>query len=160
MKTGDTAKDFDLPGVDGGRIRLFDKLAKASPLCVVFYKFNCPTCQFTFPHLGRVAKRIGAEHFLAVAQDSPKEAADFRLTHSFQFDIACDEKPYPVSRAYDLLFVPTMIVIEADKTISHVAEGFDKKAIEDFAAKIASINHISSFQAFDPSAQVPLLKPG
>jgi peroxiredoxin len=162
MNTGDLAKDFELPNERNNKIKLFDRVnsLKGAPLFLVFYKFNCPTCQFTFPHLARVARALGPEYFLAVAQDTQKEAEDFKTKYQFNFEVICDTHPFEVSQQYKIDFVPTVFIIEPDRKISQIAEGFDRKAIEDFADRILVGRPISGFQAFDPSSQVPLLKPG
>jgi peroxiredoxin len=160
VKAGDIAPEFKLPNEKGLQVSLTDAVKKNSPLLLVFYKNNCPTCQFTFPHLARIASTLGPEHFLAIAQDSVNEAGVFKKSYGFNFEVLSDSHPYPVSVKYGLEIVPTLFVIENDMKISLIAEGFDKKAIEDFAARIAAEKKISSFQAFDPAVQVPLLKPG
>ena len=68
LKVGDTALDFDLESDKGGRIKLFEKVAKATPLLLVFYKYNCPTCQFAFQYLPRISNGAGIENYLTVAQ--------------------------------------------------------------------------------------------
>ena len=160
LKTGDQALDFELPNYQNKIVRLFDRLSHNAPLLIAFYKFNCPTCQYTFTHLPRIAREVGNEHFLAVAQDSLQEALDFKNRYGVDFEVLCDMKPYPVSKDYGLDFVPTFFIIEPDKKISLIAEGFDKKAIEDFAIRIATLKSVSGFHAFSPTDQVPLLKPG
>jgi len=167
VNSGDLAKDFELPNEKNAKIKLFDciEAIKSGPLFLIFYKYNCPTCQFTFPHLARIAKALGPEYFLAVAQDTPTEAADFKKKYQFNFEVVCDVHPFPISQRYKLDFVPTVFIIEPDLKISQIAEGFDKKAIENFSSRILAIKNargqpISGFQAFDPSVQVPLLKPG
>jgi peroxiredoxin len=160
VKTGDVAPDFKLQDEKGNTQSLYDKISRNAPLLVIFYKNNCPTCQYTFPHLANVTKKLGPEHFLAIAQDSVNDAVTFRNKYGFNFEVWSDVHPYAVSVAYGLDFVPTFFVIEKDKKISLIAEGFDKKAIEDFSARIAAEKKLVSFQAFDPAVQVPLLKPG
>jgi peroxiredoxin len=157
---GDLAIDFDLPSSDGKSIKLSERVKKHAPLLLIFYKYDCPTCQFTFRFLPGLAHQLGAEHFLPIAQDSRKEAEKFKATYKYDFDIACDEKPYLVSAKYGLTFVPTFFVVERDMKISQVGEGFDKKLLEEFSNRIAQVKGVGGFQAFQPTDQVPLLKPG
>jgi len=160
LAVGDKAKDFDLPNCENKRVKLFDYLDRHGPVALVFYKYDCPTCQFTIPHLTRVSSALGNEHFLAVAQDTPAEAVNFRNKYKFGFEVACGVKPYAVSKQYGIAFVPTIFIIEKDRKISHVSEGFDKAAIESFSMRLATEKNIGNFVAFDPASQVPLLKPG
>jgi peroxiredoxin len=160
VKTGDVAPDFKLQDENGNTQSIYSKLSKSAPVLVTFYKNNCPTCQYTFPHLTHVASKLGPDHFLAIAQDSVSDAVAFKNKYGFNFEVWSDVHPYPVSILYGLDFVPTFFVIEKDKKISLIAEGFDKKAIEDFSTRIAAEKKLISFRAFDPAVQVPLLKPG
>ena len=160
LKTGDKAVNFELPDYKGGRVKLFDLLGQHAPLMLIFYKNSCPTCQYTFKHLPRIAREVGPENFLAIAQDTPIEGAEFRKQYQFDFNIACDVSPYPVSVIYSLEVVPTFFVIEADKTISLIGEGFDKLAIDDFARRIAVSRGLQNYQAFQTAEYIPLLKPG
>jgi peroxiredoxin len=160
VKTGDIAPDFKLQGESGNTQSLYDKIFQTAPLLITFYKNNCPTCQYAFHHLANITSKLGPEHFLAIAQDSVNDAVTFKNKYGFNCEVWSDTHPYPVSVLYGLDFVPTFFVIEKDKKISLIAEGFDKKAIEDFASRIAAEKKLISFQAFDPAVQVPLLKPG
>ncbi|MDZ4676424.1 MAG: redoxin domain-containing protein [Oligoflexia bacterium] len=160
LNVGDFAFDFDLPTSDGKIIKLSDRLKLHSPILIVFYKFDCPTCQFTFKHLPHILNQLGDEHFLAIAQDAQVETEKFKASYSYQGNIVCDVKPYPVSSKFGITFVPTFFVVEQDLKISNVGEGFDKIIIDNFSKKIALAKSISQFQTFRPAEQVPLLKPG
>jgi thiol-disulfide isomerase/thioredoxin len=151
LKVGDKAV---LP--DG----LMKKLKNHSPLMITFYKFDCPTCQFTFRFLPRIAKEVGENHFVAIGQDEPAEISEFKNEYKIGFEILSDPHPYKLSLKYGFDYVPTFFVVEADLTITAVGEGFDKRLIENFANRIAAANNVASFQAFKPTEQVPLLKPG
>lgn len=154
LKTSDLAPDFTLPTPNGKKLSLSGNLKASAPLLLVFYKFNCPTCQFTFQYLPKIAQKTGSTHFLAVAQDTPAQGKEFADKYKVHFDLVCDDKPYPVSRQYGFDFVPAMFVVEADGKISAETTGFDKKFIEAFAKRIGQV------EAFEPTDQVPLLKPG
>jgi peroxiredoxin len=160
IKTGDTAINFNLQNIEDKSVNLYDRVPADGPMLLIFYKYDCPTCQLTFKHLPRIARGVGHQYFLAVAQDTPDEARTFKDKYKVDFEVVCDVKPYSVSRQYGMDFVPTMFIIEPDKRVSAVIEAFDKKALEGFADRIAAQNHIANFQAFSPTEQVPLLKPG
>jgi peroxiredoxin len=157
---GDDYVDFTIPNDSGKQITLSKKLSQNSPLFLVFYKFDCPTCQFAFQYLPRIAHQIGDEHFLAIAQDTQVNVSQFRLKYGVKFDIACDTHPYKVSTTYGIDFVPTVFIIESDGKISDRAEGFDRKCIEEFSGRIAQAKQLRNFLPFQPNEQVPLLKPG
>src|SRR4051794_29124105 len=100
LKSGDNAIDFAAQTPDGRTLELFTQLKKAVPILLVFYKYNCPTCQFTFKYLPRIAEEAGMSHFLAVGQDELRQVADFIKTYNVNFDIVSDPKPYSMSEKY------------------------------------------------------------
>jgi peroxiredoxin len=160
LKTGDQAIDFELTDFKGQKVKLFELLSQTSPLLLIFYKDDCPTCQYTFQHLPRIAREAGGEYFLGVAQDGPDQAKAFRDKYGFESNIVCDIKPYAVSRQYGVDVVPTFFVVEADRSISYIAEGFDKKVLEQFSARVAVKKGLQSYVAFSGKDYIPLLKPG
>src|SRR6266446_4921328 len=53
------APDFQLKDTKGQTHRLADALARG-PVALVFYKGECPTCQFTFPYIQKMFSKVGA----------------------------------------------------------------------------------------------------
>ena len=162
LKVGLLAPDFNLPQAGGGRFNLLNSL-KRGPVLLVFYKFNCPTCQFTFPFLERLAGHLTPFQnlsFYGVAQDSESEALKFKSDYGIDFDILYDDSPYPVSHLFDLKVVPSFYLIDETRKIAMAFESFDKKGIQSLGAQLVSRAAKSTFEIFNPTDQVPLLKPG
>ena len=155
------APQFTLQNENGIAFSLTEIVSQTSPLLLIFYKFNCPTCQFAFQYLPEIANALGNGHFVAIAQDNALDIKAFKSKYAVGFEILSDPYPYEVSIGkYGIDFVPTCLVIEKDKSVSEVAVAFDKKFTESFSNRLASLKKISSFSAFKPTDQVPLLKPG
>jgi thiol-disulfide isomerase/thioredoxin/uncharacterized membrane protein YphA (DoxX/SURF4 family) len=68
------APDFDLPRIDGGRLRLGDLLAKQKPLLIVFASPNCGPCRALMPDIAEWARRFGDDIELAVISTGEEEA--------------------------------------------------------------------------------------
>src|SRR5215471_12888431 len=58
ISIGKQAPDFELKDFNGKTHRLSDALA-SGPVALIFYKGECPTCQFTFPHVQKMFSRVG-----------------------------------------------------------------------------------------------------
>jgi peroxiredoxin len=160
---GHKAPGFSLKSLDGGAYSL-QKLVEQGPAVVAFFKVSCPVCQFTFPFLERIYKRFGGDGvtFLGISQDHARDTRDFAKEFGVTFAMALDEKQdgYPVSNAYGLTNVPTILLIETDGTVSVSCMGFDKKDLQAIAAELAERKKIPPAALFRPNESVPDHKPG
>lgn len=152
LKAGQTAPDFTLERLEGGRVSLREILEQG-PAAVVFFKASCPTCQLALPFLDRV--RDGALPFYAISQDDAARTREFLRLFPVDLPVLLDAaaEGYPASNAYGIEFVPSLFVIEADGTISDVCEAFDRRAYQRLAERAGKA-------MFAPGESVPLYKPG
>src|SRR5688572_15664712 len=118
VRTGDAAPEFRLKQHGGGEQAL-SELRERGPVLVAFYKVSCPTCQFTFPYLERMAAK-SAIPFFGISQDDAQSTAAFHERLRVTFPSLLDSKSagYPVSNAFGITNVPTMYVIEPDGRVS------------------------------------------
>jgi peroxiredoxin len=158
---GNVAPGFSLQALDGKEYSLAS-LMKKGPVVVAFFKVSCPVCQFTFPFLERLYKRYGSNGvtFLGVSQDDAAETRKFAAEFGITFPTLLDENNYPVSNAYGLTSVPTIVLIESDGTVKVSCMGFDKKDLETIATELSERQKIPSAALFLPSERVPDHKPG
>ena len=158
---GNIAPGFSLQALDGKEYSLAS-LMKKGPVVVAFFKVSCPVCQFTFPFLERLHKRYGSNGvtFLGVSQDDAAETRKFAAEFGITFPTLLDENNYPVSNAYGLTSVPTIVLIESDGTVKVSCMGFDKKDLETIATELSERQKIPSAALFLPSERVPDHKPG
>jgi peroxiredoxin len=152
------AQNAELPKLNGGSIQLYPGDGKLS--LVTFYKFSCPTCQLTLPYIQKMYEAYGdAVHFRAVAQDGPEKTTEFAKQYNITMPILLDQEPYPVSRQYGLVSVPSIFLVNPDQTIRYVGEGFVKQELLNFADVLAEKSSKPQIELFG-NEHVPELKPG
>jgi peroxiredoxin len=152
------APDFTLPFVDGNSGGLQKTNDKSSVL--VFYKFSCPTCQLALPFLQKIYDAYGdAFNFLAIAQDNKEKTTDFRKEYDITIPTLLDLPPYPVSQEYELVTVPSIFLIDEDRSIRYSGEGFVKQELLNLADVLAEKAGRSQIDLF-ANANVPEFKPG
>src|SRR4051812_20352040 len=113
LPIGAKAPDFELATPDGRTHRLSDALKKG-PVALIFYKSECPTCQFTFPFAQKIFDKVGQTAGLTlwgISEDDADETKLFAKQFGITFDILIDEYPYDVSAAYGMEFVPGIFLI-------------------------------------------------
>lgn len=153
-----TAPDFTLPVLGGGDSHFYSQDDKTAVL--VFYKFNCPTCQLTLPFLQKIYEAYGdAFYFVAIAQDPPDKTADFQKQYRITMPLLMDMNPYPVSRDYGLESVPSIFLVNKDRTIRYAGEGFAKQELMNLADVLAEKSGRTQIDLF-AYANVPDYKPG
>jgi peroxiredoxin len=152
LRVGDQGPDFELKDTRGRSCRLSTALSQG-PVILVFFKTDCPTCQFTFPHIQRIFAGAGKDwgaKLWAISQDDAQESQRFAKQFGLTFDILIDEYPYEISSAYGLHSVPSIFIIERDGKISFSDHGFTK----------TSLNRIAGFELFTPNDGLPASRPG
>ena len=152
LAAGVEAPDFELNDMNGRVHRLRTALSHG-PVVLVFFKVECPTCQFTFPHIQRIFASAGKDwhaQLWAISQDDAEDTRGFARRHGITFDMLIDEYPYDVSNAYGIVSVPTMFIIEQDGRIGMSDNGFSK----------ASLNQIAGHEVFSPNDGLPASRPG
>ena len=157
LQQNQLAPDFKLPRFGGGTSGLPTDGRHA---ILVFYKYNCPTCQLTLPYIQKMYDAYGdALHFLAVAQDGPERTAEFRDEYHIAVPTLMDEAPYRVSRSYDIETVPSIFLLNPDRTIRYAGDGFVKQDLLNLADVLAEKSGRPQIDVFG-SDHVPEMKPG
>jgi peroxiredoxin len=152
LSIGARAPDFELKDVNGRIHRLSDALARG-PAVLIFYKSECPTCQFTFPYIQKIFSKAGKSAgwtLWGISEDDAEETRSFAEEYGITFELLIDEYPYAISTAYGLEFVPGMFLIKPDGTIAVSEFGFSK----------AGLNQIAGFDFFTANDGVPATRPG
>jgi len=152
LSVGQLAPHFQLLDVQGRSHRLTEAL-KNGPVALVFYKSDCPTCQFTFPYIQKIYSKVGSTAgwtLWGISEDDPAETARFARQFGITFDLLIDEHPYVVSADYGLQFVPAIFLIEPNGQIAVSEYGFNK----------AALNRIAGHEFFTPNDGLPATRPG
>src|SRR3984885_1461235 len=93
LAVGTQAPDFELIGASGGSYQLAGALARG-PVALVFYKSECPTCQFTFPYIQKIFAQGGNTAGLTlwgISEDDAAETRGFAKQYGITFDLLIDE---------------------------------------------------------------------
>ena len=61
LAPGTRAPEIRATELDGTQVAVSDLLARG-PVLAAFFKVSCPTCQYTFPFLQRMADRKGLDN--------------------------------------------------------------------------------------------------
>jgi len=159
---GAIAPDFDVRLLDGGYQELRDLVQPGGGI-VVFFKTECETSELLLTHIGPLAQALAREErvFVAIAQNPAAEVRAYLESHSLAFPIACEAPPYPASRAYGIVTVPTLIMIDGAGRIAERLEGFVKSeilALGPAAEQALALGDIPP--VLERPDELPELKPG
>lgn len=158
---GKAAPDFSLPDTTGKKHTLRDVLQRG-PVVLAFYKVSCPVCQYTFPFLERINQAIGHNQvaLLGISQDDTDDTREFMQEYGLTFTSLVDDDGYPVSNAYGLTNVPTVLYVEQSGKAAVSFTGFDRKGLEQIAQLAAKQGGKPAFSLFQGTDCVPDHKPG
>jgi peroxiredoxin len=157
---GNKAPEFSLKALDSKEYAL-GKLMERGPVVAAFFKISCPVCQFTFPFLQRLYKRYGdGAAFLGISQDDARSTKEFAKEYGVTFPVLIDTEGYPVSNAYGLTNVPTILFIDADGSVKVSCTGFERKALEDIARELSERRKMAVAPLFGNDEVIPDSKPG
>lgn len=114
---GKPAPDFDLPGLDGGRVRLADFVGR--PVVINFWASWCVPCREEAPRLESFYQRYGAQGVGVIGivwNDSASAAKRFRAEFGLTFPQATDPG-LGAALEYGVRGVPETYVISANGII-------------------------------------------
>lgn len=148
---GGKAPDFALEQAGGARLSLAEIL-RDGPAVLAFFKTTCPTCQLTFPFLGRLA---GEMRIFGVSQDGEEDTREFAAEYGVEFPMLFDraDDGYTASNDYGVSHVPSLFVIEQNGTIAASWDGFSKADME-------ALGRRANTETFQEGESVPVWKPG
>jgi peroxiredoxin len=162
LTAGTSAPDFQLQTMDGKQFSLREAL-KGGPVVAAFFKITCPVCQYAFPFLERIYKAHGGKNvtIVGVSQNQKKDTATFVKEFGVTFPILLDDtSTYPVSNAYGLTNVPTILWIAQDGEIEISSVGWERKEIEEINRRAAKIKGEGPTAVFRSDEEVPDFRPG
>lgn len=155
LEPGASAPEIRLPDLEGAAWPL-DEAWRQGPVVLVFFKVSCPTCQFTFPYLQRLAE--DGVPFIAISQDDAADTREFQQRFGIYIRTLVDvPRSWPASNAYGITSVPSFFAIEPDgKSGGRIAaafDGFNKAQIERLGERFGVV-------PFGAGDHVPELRPG
>lgn len=121
---GGTAPDFELPSLDGQRVRLSQ--FRGRPVWINFWTTWCPPCRAEAPDMEAVYKeKGGGERFVLLAVDigeSPTTVRDYVAKAGLSYTIVLDLTTAVASR-YGVVGIPTHFFIDKDGIIRDMQIG-------------------------------------
>ena len=146
-----------------GTPRSIAEVLRRGPLVLAIYKSSCQASKTLFPFLDRLRARY-AEHGLTVfgvSQDSVNIARSFARRYGVRFPLLIEGDEYPISRAFDAAFTPTVYLIRPDGMVAFAFEGFLRDQIEELGEAVARALGLTPQPLIGPDeAEVPYFVPG
>lgn len=161
LPPGTTAPPISLESETGQKLSLEDALKKG-PALAVFFKANCPTCQFTLPFVDRLRESYAGPNFtiFGVSQNDAADTRAFLSEFGVKFPALIDANGYAVSKQYGLTNVPTLFLIAPGGKIQLTSVGFAKADLEKIASDAARASGKPAQPLFKSGELVPAYKPG
>jgi thiol-disulfide isomerase/thioredoxin len=119
---------------------------------LAFFKVTCPVCQIAAPKVQALAD--AGVRVVAVGEDPPGALAAYADRHGQRVPTLTEPAPYPVSGAFGLDTVPSLVRVGGDGTILDTVQSWDREHWNRFA-EAAGGEAIS-----DPGDGLPAFKPG
>ncbi|AOV08097.1 thiol-disulfide oxidoreductase ResA [Sporosarcina ureilytica] len=132
LAIGDKAPDFELVDLEGNKHKLSEY--EGQGVFLNFWGSWCGPCKTEMPFMERQSKEFEEKgvHILAInIKDTRLKAESFRDQYGLTFPIAQD-KDESVRRAYNVIPLPTTILINKDGYIEQIiAGGMDEEQIQE-----------------------------
>jgi len=133
--------------------------APAGPHALVFYKVTCPTCQMAAPAFDRLAAASGGA-VLGIGQDPADRLAAFGREYGTSLRAEPDLPPYPVSDAYGIEHVPTLVVVDGDGRVADIVESWDRDGANRAGATLGALLGREPITVSEPGDGLPAFRPG
>jgi peroxiredoxin len=160
IEPGTFAPPFTLPALGGGEFSLPGD-AGGLPVLLAFFRVSCDTCDVAFPYINRLGQAYpDGWHPWAISQDTAERAAPYRDRFSITAPVLIDDPALAVSRAYDPLSTPTLVLIGPDGKVEYVSEGFAKDDLNEISARLAARLGLAAVEVASGDDGNPAMKPG
>ena len=163
LPIGDSAPEFELPGLEGERLTLESLRASEKPVMLLFTDPECYPCTAMLPEIGRWQKEHAGELTVSlVSRGTVEENRAKSSEHGLSGVLL--QRDWEVSEAYGVDATPSAVLIRPDGTIgSSVHEGQDEisallaHAVEERARLHAAVPTVPSAKKIDePAPEVKL----
>jgi hypothetical protein len=123
-----------------------------------FYKVTCPVCQMTGP----VAKQLEDSFpgtVTGIGQDPEEKLDAFSGEYDWSFASEPDLPPYPVSEAYGIRVVPTVVLVH-DGTVVDLIESWDRDGYNRVSSRLAELTGLPATTMSQEGDGLPSFRPG
>jgi AhpC/TSA family protein len=121
------------------------------PRLLAFLQTDCPTCRLMVPYLNTLSK--SSVPVQGLSQDGEAETRELSRQMSIEFPLDLD-RGFELSRRFDLVTVPTLLVLDEQDRVTRAEAGFDKQSLNEIAAMFG---HAPVASPYDGN---PSMKPG
>jgi len=111
------------------------------------------------PAFDRLAAASGGA-VLGIGQDPADRLSAFGREFGASFPTEPDLPPYPVSDAYGIEHVPTLVVVDGDGRVADVVESWDRDGANRAAATLATLLGVEPAAVSEPGDGLPAFRPG
>ncbi|MBX6341243.1 MAG: TlpA family protein disulfide reductase [Thermomicrobiaceae bacterium] len=162
VETGAQAPQFTLEDAHQGQPHSLADALGRGPVVLGIYKSSCQASKTAFPFLERIYQQYPKDRLSVwgVSQDSPNVTRSFARRYGITFPMLVDSEDYAVSRAYDILATPTIVLIDRDGRIVWQGMGFQKPAMDELSAQIADLLGVAPADVTSGTEDVPPWVPG
>ena len=118
---------------------------------VAFVQSDCPTCRLIVPYLNTLARN--GVPLRGFSQDDHARTQNFSIDTGAAFPLELDDRDWEQSRHFNIVTVPSLVVVDDDDKALRVEPGFDKQAIKrdcSFLRHAAGGNPWDGFPASKP----------
>jgi len=159
---GTPAPDFHVALVGGGFRGLADIVEPGGGI-LLFVKADCETSRLIASRLGPLAGALEREArlFLTLAQEDEIGAGAFRQSYGAPGTLAWENAPYGASGDYEIVTVPTLLVIDGAGVIAERVEGFVKReylALGEAIEQALALGDVPP--VLERAEELPEIKPG
>lgn len=140
LKLGETPPDFSLPNLEGKTIQLNDYLSKETVVLSFFASWS-KSCQKEMSFLRELNTQYQKEglKILGVSFDrKTKGLQSFIKDKKIDFEILYDKKLSTLDD-FQILIIPTLLVINSDGTLKNIYIDFDENVEEALAKEIQEL---------------------
>lgn len=128
--------------------------------CLPFTKSPVPHASSLYPFVEKMYKLYGdAITFYGIVQDSDKDAKEFANKYGLTFPQLIDYPTYQVSQKYGVEVVPTLYLLNSEKSIEFVSSSFVKAELDTLNRKLSAVAGKEEVDIF-AGTHVPAFKPG
>ncbi|MBO0806995.1 MAG: redoxin domain-containing protein [Actinobacteria bacterium] len=155
---GRPAPELAVRGTGPGAVTI-GELADGGCALLLFVSEECPTSALALRRLGPLCRDWEAAGLASAAVFEDPLAAAVRVARRLGWTgrVLSQEPPYPTSRAYGLVSVPTAVLVDRAGTVAGTVTGWDQPSLQALVGKAGAL--LRARLTAPPAAQ-PLQKPG
>jgi peroxiredoxin len=160
LESGAPTPLFTLNDVEVDQPYRLAEALQRGPVLFGIYKSSCEASKTVFPFLEKIGQAYPELTVWGITQDSPNVTRSFIRRTGVTFPMLIDDDDYAVSRAYDIVATPTLLLIDRSGAIVWQRMGFQKASIVELSARIAELLGGVPIDVLAGSDQVPAWVPG